>query len=78
MHQRLDVAVKRRLWWALSAYAAIAVVAYLTLPAKFYVERFGYVPMSAPVILLMALLAFKSIVHQGRTMHGDEQNVDQG
>ncbi len=56
----------------MSAYAGIAVVAYLTLPAKFYVERFGYVPMSAPVILLMALLAFKSIVHQRETMHGDD------
>ncbi len=66
------------MWVALSAYAVIAVVAYWTLPAKFYVERFGYVPMSVPVILLMALLAFKSIVHQRDTMHGDDENVDQG
>ena len=70
------MAVRRRLWWALSAYAGIAVIAYWTLPAKFYVERFGYIPMSAPVILLMALLAFKSIVHRGATMHADDEDAN--
>jgi hypothetical protein len=66
--------VRRRLWWALSAYAVIAVVAYWTLPEKFYVARFGSVPMSAPVILLMVLLAFKSVVHRKQTM----QDADKG
>ena len=61
---------------ALSAYAAIAIIAYLTLPAKFYVERFGYVPMSAPVILLMALFAFKSFVHRKDALHNDEAARD--
>jgi len=61
---------------ALSAYAAIAVIAYFELPAKFYVERFGYLPMSAPVILLMALLAFKSVVHRKTTLH--EADVGDG
>ena len=64
--------------WALSGYVAIAIVAYVTLPDKFYVERFGYVPMSAPVILLMALLAFKSILHRDATMHGSNRDADQG
>jgi hypothetical protein len=63
--------VKRRLTWALSAYAVIAIVAYLALPDKFYVARVGFVPMSAPVILLMALLAFKSVLHREATMQGD-------
>jgi hypothetical protein len=64
---------QRRLWWALSAYAAIAIVAYLTLPEKFYVARLGYLPMSAPVLLLMALLAVRSIVHRNETMHDEKQ-----
>jgi hypothetical protein len=63
---------QQRLMWALSAYVAIAIVAYWTLPDKFYVERWGYIPMSAPVILLMALLAFKSIVHRNETLHEAE------
>jgi hypothetical protein len=60
---------------ALSAYAVIAVVAWLALPAKFYVERFGYVPMSAPVILLMVLLAFKSVVHRNETLRDAKDSV---
>ena len=63
---------KQRLVLALSAYAAIAVVAYLTLSATFYVERFGHVPMSAPVILLMVLFAFKTVMHRGETLHDAE------
>ncbi|HSE48982.1 MAG TPA: hypothetical protein VLA96_07230 [Terriglobales bacterium] len=65
--------MKRRLTWALSAYAVIAMVAYLALPDKFYVARVGFVPMSVPVILLMALLAFRSVLHRGATMHGDAE-----
>ncbi len=63
---------KQRLMWALSGYAVIAIVAYFTLPDKITVWNSRPVPMSAPVILLMALLAFKSIVHQRETMHGDD------
>ncbi|MBI2677977.1 MAG: hypothetical protein HYX28_04285 [Candidatus Koribacter versatilis] len=62
----------RRLILALSASAAIAIIAYLTLSATFYVERFGHVPMSAPVILLMVLFAFKSVVRRGTTFHDAE------
>jgi len=53
---------------ALSAYAVIALVAWFALPAKFYVERLGYVAMSAPVILLMVLLAFKSVMHRSEAL----------
>ena len=60
---------KQRLILALSAYAAIAIIAYFTLSATFYVERFGHVPMSVPVILLMVLFAFKSVVHRNETLH---------
>jgi len=60
----------------MGAYALIAVVAYFTLPDKFYVARFGYVPMSAPVILLMALLAFKSVLHRNETMHEGKADTD--
>jgi len=67
----------RRLTWALSAYAVIAMVAYFALPEKFYVARFGYVPMSAPVILLMALLAFRSLLHRKQAMR-DGEDADQG
>jgi len=63
---------KQRLVLALSAYAGIAVVAYLTLSATFYVERFGHVPMSAPVILLMVLFAFKTVMHRGETLQDAE------
>ncbi len=63
---------KQRLVLALSAYAVIAVVAYYTLSETFYVERFGKVPMSAPVILLMVLFAFKSLVHRNETLHGED------
>ena len=70
--------VKQRLILALSAYAVIAVVAWLALPVKFYVERVGYVPMSAPVILLMVLLAFKSIVHRNETLREAKQDTSEG
>ena len=53
----------RRLGLALGAYVVIAVVAWTTLPAK----------MSVVVVLLMALLAFKSVVHREHTMHADEE-----
>jgi cell division protein FtsW (lipid II flippase) len=69
---------QRRLMWALSGYVVIAIVAFKTLPDKFYVERFGYLPMSAPVILLMALLAFKSILHRDETLGGSDGDGDQG
>ena len=53
----------RRLGLALGAYVVIAVVAWATLPAK----------MSVVVILLMALLAFKSVVHRNHTMRAGEE-----
>jgi uncharacterized membrane protein YccF (DUF307 family) len=53
----------RRLGLALGAYGLIAVVALATLPAK----------MSVVVLLLMALLAFKSVVHRNHTMRTDEE-----
>jgi hypothetical protein len=63
----------RRLGLALGAYALIAATAWWTLPAKLYVAHLGYVPMSAPVVLLMALLAFKSVLHHRHTMHAGEE-----
>jgi hypothetical protein len=68
---------RQRLILALSAYAVIAMAAWFALPVKFYVERFGYVPMSVPVILLMVLLAFKSIVHRNEMLRdgvNDDEN----
>ncbi len=65
---------QQRLMWALSGYAGIAIVAYCTLPDKFTVWNSRPMPMSVPVILLMALLAFKSILHRDATLHDDEGN----
>jgi len=72
---------RQRLFLALSAYAVIAMVAWFALPVKFYVERFGYVPMSTPVILLMVLLAFKSVVHRNEMLDDaghDDENKNEG
>jgi len=69
---------RQRLILALSAYAAIAMVAWRALPDKFYVERVGYVPMSAPVILLMVLFAFKSLVHRNDALHAAEDEGEKG
>jgi hypothetical protein len=69
---------KQRLMWALSGYVVIAIVAYFTLPDKITVWNSRPVPMSVPVILLMALLAFKSILHRNATLHDDEGSVESG
>jgi len=67
---------KQRLILAMSAYAAIALVAWRALPEKFFVERVGYVRVSTPVILLMVLFAFKSFVHRHDGLH--EAKVSDG
>ncbi len=69
---------KQRLMWALSGYAVIAIVAYFTLPDRFTAWSGRSVPMSAPVILLMALLAFKSILHRNHTLHESDEDTNQG
>ena len=68
-----------RLGIALSAYAVIAVVAYFTLPGRVWVESaHAYVPMSYAVILFMALLAFKTVLHRDRTLERNSEDVKEG
>ncbi|MDP9268303.1 MAG: hypothetical protein M3P27_08270 [Acidobacteriota bacterium] len=66
----------KRLLIALSAYGAIALLALWLFPEK----QFRY-----PVIGLMALFAFKSIMHRRETLHdteaamsGDVEDANQG
>ena len=57
----------------------IAVVAYFTLPGRVYVESVhAYVPMSYAVILFMALLAFKSVLHRNQTLERNSESVEEG
>jgi hypothetical protein len=68
-----------RLGIALSAYAVIAVVAYFTLPNRVYLESLhAYVPMSYAVILFMALLAFKSVLHRNERLERNSESVEEG